>query len=204
MSNTAEHGAQMIIRAWVERVLLTKGWKPYRLAKEAGLGVATIDRALDPAAATVPSTKTIEKIVRATGIAPPQGIGMRGNALSAGFAEPEGFYIAEPEAAGLPFEVTGQQAAWQINTRAIELAGCFPGDYVLVDPAVTPKPKDIVCAQIYSVKSATAETVFRVYEPPYIVTKTFDPATERKPELIDNERVLVWGKVVRLTRLWGD
>lgn len=49
--------------------------------------------------------------------------------------------------------------------------------------------------------AAAAETALRIYDPPYLVTETSDPAARRKPELVDGDRVSIWGPVVRLLRI---
>jgi hypothetical protein len=58
----------------------------------------------------------------------------------------------------------------------------------------------VVCAQVYQWPSGTAQTVFRIFEPPYLVAATDDP-TERRPLLIDNNQVTVKGVVTQSLRL---
>lgn len=195
--------AQEIIRAWLNRVLEAKSWAPSRLAKEAKVSPATISRALNDDQFTT-STTTIEKIVKATGIAAPSGIGSVSNATEAGFAEPEAEYIAEPETLDQILKIDGAQAVWRLQTRSIELAGYVPGVYLIVDPSVEPRAGDAVCVQIYNFRSTSAETAWRIFDPPYVVTKTMDRNAERKPLLIDNERVAIWGTVIKSVRIRDD
>jgi DNA-binding phage protein len=205
-----EDSAQEIIRAWVQNVLQSMAWKPYRLAKEAGVSPATISRALDQDSGFVTSTKTIEKIVRATGMAPPTGIGMGGQAngtrpmrVAGGMAEPEAIFVQDAaERADLsPLRMEGPQGVWQLQSRSIELAGFIPDDFLLVDPREQPVMDDAVCVQIYDLRTGAAETTFRIYDPPYVTTQTLDPRAKRKPVAIDNERALIWGVVVKSLRL---
>lgn len=201
-TTTTDGAAQEILRAWIHRVLDQTSWTPHRLAREARVGVATISRALDANSTSTISTRTIEKIVRATGIAAPTGIGMGANSAKAtGFAEPEAIYVPEMSDELSPLRPAEHQAVWQIGTRGIELAGYHMGDYVLVDPETSPLVRDVVCVQLYDLQRGTAETVFRVYEPPYVVTETADPTARRKPVAIDNERAAIWGVVVKSLRL---
>lgn len=48
----------------IRRVLTERSWSAAQLAREAGVSPSTITRALDPAVAFVPSTRTLEKLSR--------------------------------------------------------------------------------------------------------------------------------------------
>jgi hypothetical protein len=85
---------------------------------------------------------------------------------------------------------------WEIRGRALDLAGLLPGDVVAVDLGRSEfKTGDVVCAQIYDWQKGSATTVFRIYEPPYLVALSTDPQ-HRKPVLVDGEQVLLKGRVV--------
>jgi hypothetical protein len=85
---------------------------------------------------------------------------------------------------------------WEIRGRALDLAGLLPGDVVAVDPGRSAlKTGDVVCAQIYDWQKGSATTVFRIYEPPYLVALSTDPQ-HRKPVLVDGDQVLLKGRVV--------
>jgi hypothetical protein len=56
-----------------------------------------------------------------------------------------------------------------------------------------------VCAQLYRWSEGRADTVFRLYEPPYLVAMTRD-AELRKPALVDNDRVIIKGVVILTLR----
>jgi transcriptional regulator with XRE-family HTH domain len=90
-------------------------------------------------------------------------------------------------------------ASWLLKTRALEGLGYMQGDIVITDARILPRAGDAVCAQVYDLRTGTAETVFRVYEPPYLIAHSADPAL-RKPLLIDNERVIVMGAVTESFR----
>ena len=85
--------------------------------------------------------------------------------------------------------------AWIIRSRALDLAGLLPGDVAIVDLNAAPEADDTVCAQIYDWRAAEAVTVFRLYDPPYLVAASTDPQF-RRPQLVDDDRVSIKGAVV--------
>lgn len=87
---------------------------------------------------------------------------------------------------------------WVLKSRCLEGAGYLPGDVVLVDLNARPQPGDVVCAQVYD-RNGRAETVFRIFEDPFLVAATLD-RTLFKPWLIDNDRVIVRGVVIASLR----
>lgn len=189
---------QLATRAFIQRVLDAKGWTSNRLAKEAGLSPATIHRAMNDDR-FVTSTTTLDKIARAAGMTW-QMSGARSTGQG-GFAEVEAArFTAE---ADIPDSLRpdDHEGVWRLATRAAELAGYLPGDLVLVRQGVEPRAGDLVCVQVYNLQMDTAETIWRIYEPPYVVPRTMDPAVSAKPLLVDGERVMIWGVVMRALRV---
>ena len=88
---------------------------------------------------------------------------------------------------------------WQVRSRALELEGYMLGDIVVVDLDRTAEGGEVVCAQMYDWNRGSAQTVLRVYEPPYLITASQSPI-HRKPVLVDNERVTIKGLVVASAR----
>jgi hypothetical protein len=85
--------------------------------------------------------------------------------------------------------------AWRLKTMALEEAGYLPGDIVFVEnleDGQAPRPQDAVCAQIVDYQHGAAETVWRVYDPPYLVGAATD-RTAYKPLAVDGERVKIVG-----------
>lgn len=189
---------QEAARAFIRRVMEIKGWTANRLAKEAKLSTATVHRALnDPRFVT--STSTLDRISKAGGVS--WQLTAARSSTAGGFAEPEAQrYTAEQIKWG-HLDITGNEAAWVLATRAVELAGYLPGDHLLVSPDATARAGDLVCAQVYNLQLDTAETVFRVYDPPYLIPRTMDPSISSKPLLVDNERVMIWGVVLKCLRV---
>lgn len=64
----------------------------------------------------------------------------------------------------------------------------------MVDLNARPEVGDVVCAQVYD-RAGKGETVFRVFEDPFLVAATLDTKLIR-PLLIDNDRVVIRGVVV--------
>jgi len=187
------------IRAWLQDVMRATGLKPTPLAKGAGLAPSTLLRALDPALGASLERRSIDKIVHKYGVAPPALYGEAGPGRPAGLAEPElERYEAPPGASDGPLKDT--EGEWTIRNRALELVGYLPGDRVRADSAIKARPRDVVVAQILDQARGTAETVLRLYDPPYLVTETADPACKRKPLPVDDQSVAIWGVVVRSTR----
>ncbi len=58
---------------------------------------------------------------------------------------------------------------------------------------------DVVCAQVYDWARGKAETVFRLYEPPYLLSSTTDPKLLR-PLVVDDDVVMIKGVVVASLR----
>lgn len=83
---------------------------------------------------------------------------------------------------------------WLLKSRALEAMGLKPGDTLLVDLAMQPKPGDVVCAQVYDWQKGRAETVFRRFDPPYLVAASNDLDLLR-PYYIDGQNVRIAGVV---------
>lgn len=188
------------IRAWIMDVCRRTGLKPTPLAKAAGLAPSTLLRALDPDNPGSLERRSIDKIVQKFGVDPPAMYGTPAPAPArVGFGEPEMKRIGGPMPADASQQST-TEGYWTIQTRALELAGYLPGDQVTADSSIVPRARDIVVAQIVDHQRGTAETVLRIYEPPYLLTETTDERARRKPLLVDNDTVAIWGVVTHMTR----
>src|SRR5947209_1043302 len=58
-----------------------------------------------------------------------------------------------------------------------------------------PEAGGAVGAQVYDWRRAAAETVMRLYEPPYLVAASLDEGL-RRPLVVDNEQVIIKGVVL--------
>jgi len=104
-----------------------------------------------------------------------------------------------PAAAALAVIETEHVAAWTLRSRALECAGYLPGDQLLIDMQATPRRGDIVCAQVYNNNLGVAETIMRLYEPPYLVAATYDQSL-RRPLVADDDSVVIMGVCVASLR----
>jgi SOS-response transcriptional repressor LexA len=183
--------------AWLNAVLEFSMWNVTRLAREAGVSQSTLAKFLnDPENLAQLSTNTVEKVSAVGGIRPYE---------TKPATTPRG--IAEKEA--IPFSSTDEQVGfsrliaamtagnslvpWVLNSRALEAFGYLPGDILIVDLNATAQDGDIVCAQLYD-RNGEAETVFRIFEHPFLVAATMDRKAI-KPLLIDNSSVVIRGVV---------
>lgn len=172
------------------------------LARRTGKNPSTFSKFLnDPDKKALLDNSTVTLIEEASGIKAYEH-SLSGKAR--GLAESESSrYDAEPMAPG-NIAVDAMKAGrngvdpWVLHSRCLETAGYMPGDVLIVDLNAKPGPGDVVCAQVYD-RSGKAETVFRIFEDPFLVAATMD-ASLIKPLLIDNDRVVVRGVVIASVR----
>jgi hypothetical protein len=185
-------------REYLRRVITHTGKPATRIAKEIGVAASTLTRLLnapETSSATL-HARTISKLQEYSGIYlfgdAPAASDSRGLAEDAVPFEPKG---ADPAVfAAIRALIGTRQAAnpWTIRTRALERIGYLPGDVVIVDLGRRPEAGDIVCAQVYDWGRSDAETVMRIYEPPFLVAASLEEGL-RRPLVVDNERVIIKG-----------
>lgn len=189
--------------AWVKAIMSFKGWTQTDLARHAGLDPSTLSRffrEVNPGATL--QTHTVDKIAAVGGIPPFQ---TEPPQLPRGFAEQE----AVPLQGGIPDDVTSRAVIaakggkngldpWVLKTRVLETAGYLPGDILMVDLNGEPEDGDVVCAQIFD-RLDRPETIFRIYEEPYLVAASHDPLL-RRPFHLSKDQVMVRGVVVTSIR----
>lgn len=191
---------------WITAILDYRGWHQTRLASEAGVDPSTLSRFMkDPLNKAQLQTNSVEKIARVGGIPPYQ---TQAVARVAGLAETEAEPLDFPTdpTSNLPFDIALSALRkarngldpWVMKSRALELEGYLPGDIIFVDLNETASIGDAVCAQVYD-RNGKAETVFRIYEHPFLVSASTDKAT-RRPLLVDNNTVMIRGVIVASLR----
>lgn len=183
---------------WLDFVLRTKGWKVAELSRRTGVNASTFAKFRnDTENKAKLENSTIMLIEEAAGI---KAFEFSLTAKPRGLAETESSrYEAEPLAIvdGAVKALRGERNGidpWVLRSRCLEMAGYLPGDVLMVDLNDRPQPGDVVCAQVYD-RAGKGETVFRIFEDPFLVAATLD-RTLFKPLLIDNDRVAVRGVVV--------
>jgi transcriptional regulator with XRE-family HTH domain len=187
-------------RAWLKQALAQSGLSGTALAKKADLSQSTLTRFLsDPEHGSALSARTMAAIELATGVK----FGER--AMPGGVSEAEAApYGGTPNDGGLSVmveRVVNDRVGvdpWRFNSRALETAGFFPGDILIVDLNAAPRPGDVVCAQHYSWRNLSAATIFRVFEPPLLLAKTYDSSVS--PLLPLDDDVTVKGVVIASIR----
>jgi hypothetical protein len=206
-----EHDTDAAIRRWLLEVIAQTGLKATPLAKAAGLAPSTLLRALDPKHPGSLETRSIEKIVNTFHVSPPEMfssrtrddklisvVGMTGHATS---RRREKEVLEMGKDAVPELGATKDQFVYTLNTDAISTFGYLPGDIILVDTKVKGRTGDAVLGQMASPYGGVSELVLRLYDPPYLISGARAVSLYHKPLLIDNERVLVLGVVIKTMRL---
>jgi hypothetical protein len=191
-------------RAWLSELVTATKLKPSPLARRAGVSGTTITRLLnDPTYDGVLSALIIQRLTETYSVPGPGDYSGGPRRMPfVGLAEAERFdYAADPLHSIIREMIAGRNAVdpWRLKTEALQEIGYLPGDIVLVDLNAAAKPQDAVCAQVYDWARGGAETVFRVYDPPFLVAAARDH-TAYKPLLVDNDRVVIKGVVVQSLR----
>lgn len=186
-------------RDWLADVLEQLGITATELARRADLNPTTLTRFLnaDNERGHELSRRTVRKIENAIAVASrPQRSGI------VGFAETEAEQYAA-EAIDDPLDnavramLAGRngRSAWRLAVDELEAIGLRRGDVVVVDQNETPAPGDIVCAQVYDRPTGGARTVFRLYEPPYLVSGSMQ-RNARRPIVVDNANAIIMGVMI--------
>lgn len=189
---------------WVNFILEQRNWSRRRLAVEAGIDPSTLTRFLaDPTGSRMLNSYSIEKIEQASGIPAFQtdmtGLPQATQGMEEGDASPFQSEEANPLATAITALRCGKNGVdpWVLHSRCLENVGYVPGDILIVDLNAVPANGDIVCAQLYD-RNGKAETIFRIFEHPFLISATMDPA-QLMPVLVD-KNVLIRGVVISSIR----
>lgn len=190
--------------AWVRAVLGHLGVTATELARRAKIAPSTLHRPLnDPNWPGMLSGRVLTAIAKEAGVKPlefPSG--------SRGFSEPEiePFVYGDGNAVGGISSAVRDMCqgrngrdAWIMKSYALELVGILPGDVLIVDLNMQARANDIVCAQLYDFTHSRAETVMRVFQPPYLVTQSLRLGPQ-KPVAVDGDSVVIKGVVDGMIR----
>jgi hypothetical protein len=190
-------------RNWLLEVLEKVQLKPSQLATSAGVSDTTITRLLNNKSyAGTLAPETIERIKDTYKVPGPEEYTSSRRSPLIGLSEASRF-DARRESSDLAAIVEAilrgraLVEAWRLKTQALESAGYLPGDLVFVEQLVSDqqaKPQDAVCAQVVDHQHGSAQTVWRVYDPPFLVAAAQD-RTAYKPLLVDGDRVKIAGVI---------
>lgn len=184
-------------RDWLRRVVSESGLKPSAFARKAGVSDTTLTRFLNDEGyegALTPITMAKLQAFVEQAAPPATGAMAAGAPLEAAPWTPDDAHGAAVQAL-----IAGRVDArpFRVETDALHLAGLRVGDLAIVDMRETPRAGDMVCAQIEI--GMGARTVFRLFQPPYLVAAANDP-TAYRPEIVDGERVRIAGVVTESLR----
>ena len=189
-------------REWLEGILAKTGWKATHLARKAELDPSTLTRFLNSNAGeghvlTFRTVRKIENAVKAT-----IRMGTHTQTSMTGFGEGEGQPFNQDTVNGnianAVQALIGSRNtcdAWQITSNDLHSIGLLVDDIVIVDLQEQPINGDVVCAQVYDQPMSNARTVFRIWEPPFLVTNSNLPHL-RRPIIVDNTNATLMGVVV--------
>lgn len=191
-------------REWLKEIVKVTGNSLSTIAAKANVSDTTLSRLVNSASYDgVLSAVTITRITEAYQLPGPEEYAGR-RPMMGGFSEAERFDAASDPAgiATIVQAMLGNRPssdAWLLKTEALEEVGYLPGDVVIVDTKGTPAAQDAVCAQVYDFQRGAAQTVWRVYDPPFLVAASRD-RTAHKPLLVDGDRVRIMGVVEKMVR----
>lgn len=191
--------------AWVRAVLAHLGVSATELARRAKLAPSTLQRPLnDPEWDKMLSGRSMAAIAEVAGLRPLE-FPNRVRGLAEAEATKYDFNLSSDASDNFDRAVREMcqgrngRDAWLMRGYALELSGVMPGDVLIVDMNIQPAQDDIVCAQIYDWSGTKTETVFRLFDPPYLVTHSVRAARE-KPLAVDNSTVVIKGVVSTVMR----
>ncbi len=185
---------------FIETVLTKTGWSQTDLANRAGLDPSTLSRFLTKGRdGHALRASTIARIAKASGVRFGKDPTIQG--LSDREAEPFEFDSFDSRTAAIKVLCGSDQNidAWTLNSRALENIGYKPGDVLLVSLNETPHTGDIVCAQIYDWSKDQAETIFRLYQPPALLSASNDMSL-LTPYVLGDSAVIIKGVVMHALR----
>jgi transcriptional regulator with XRE-family HTH domain len=195
------------VRTWLRTILKEKNLTPTALSREAGLSSTTLTRFLnDEATKTVLSFRTIAKIAAWAGVNP---VGIAPvPPLQPPIVEVEARQITDLDEVKLTPRLKkslmcalgeAQFEAWEMQCGALEDVGIRAGDIIILNRDLLPERGDIVCAHVFVWSKGQSDLVFRVYEPPFLVSasRSFEI---RKPYVVDGDTVRLHGVVTDVMR----
>ncbi|WP_156899382.1 hypothetical protein [Pleomorphomonas koreensis] len=200
-----EYGSRQQVQAWVRAISDHLGLPPSTLGHRAGMSKSTLTRFLNsPDYAGNLSTKNIAALAALAEVKPLEFPGKRGGfteAEAAPYQPPENANALDSSARAIRELCSGRNGRdpWTMKSAVLDMAGILPGDIMIVDMNKRPKSGDLVCAQVYDWRSQTAETIMRMYDPPFLVSQSHTMPSA-KPLMVDDETVVIKGVIDAVLR----
>lgn len=187
------------IRLWLNAIMEKHRTTARQIAVTSGVAPSTVYRALEPDGDFVMSTTIMAKIAKQFGEAMPAGMAQQQAMGNPGFSDRDAVEF-EGELPTLTAKAGTDRYRVKIMSDVLNLEGFRIGDIVEFDMAREPAAGDIVAAQKHMTQRFGAETVLRLYRPPYLLTRSSDPLVDPTPLLVDNISVRIVGVFRRLVR----
>lgn len=191
-------------KGWIKHVAAHLSLTPSDLARRAKLSPSTLTRYLNDNSGQIGiSQRSLDKIGEFARIRPHQFQTTPFGSFQEAEASP--YDPSDATAIWVDKQVSDMCGAaqsrvpWTLKTDALNLLGYLKGDILIVDLAMTPRDGDIVCAQLYDWQKETADTVFRLYRKPWLMTHSSIIAPIQ-PRLVDDDTVAVKGVVEAVLR----
>jgi len=194
------------MRDWIGAVARHMNLTVSELARHSGVAPSTLTRYVNDASRKTSITeRTLQAVEGFTGVSRHR---LPGQALPAGMAEADAVPYQADDTALKPWCHAAIEKAregrngldpWVMRGRSLDLSGILPGDVLLVDLNRRPVSGDIVCAQIVDFTTGVAETVFRLFQPPFLITHSAKMGPMR-PDVVDENRVSIRGVVEGVVR----
>lgn len=191
--------------AWIKAVQTHLGVSLTEMARRAKIAPSTLQRPVnDPAYSGMVSGRTMAAVAKVAGLNVMEfPARMRGLAENdaAPFVYDDNSDALDNINRAVRELVRGRNGRepWVMKSYALELAGVMPDDIMIVDMNRQPRPRDIVRAEISDWTGQKSETVFRIYDPPFLVTHSMRAGIE-KPVAVDNAAVVIKGVVDAVLR----
>lgn len=196
--------SQRNTKDWIKHVAAHLNLTPSDLARRAELSPSTLTRYLNDNSGQIGiSQRSLDKIGEYARIRPHQFQTSPFGSFQEAEATP--YDPGDAQADWIEKQVRDMCSAvqsrvpWTLRTDALNLLGYLKGDIVIVDLSMPARDGDIVCAQLYDWQRETADTVFRLYRKPWLMTHSSIIAPIQ-PRLVDDDNVAIKGVVEAVLR----
>lgn len=194
-------------KEWIKAVAAHLNLSVSSLAQGSGIAPSTLTRYINDSTGKLTVTdRTLDAISGYSGV---QKYVQPGNRALPGLGESEAQRYSPEESEPLPEWARAAVAAakgnkngvepWIVRSWALDMAGIIPGDILIIDQNRRPKTGDVVLATITDLVTGSAETVLRIFQPPFLVTHSAKLGA-CQPEAVDENRVVIMGVRAGLIR----
>jgi len=188
------------IKKWISAVAHHMHLSPSKLALNAGLAASTVTRYLNDTTGTVTIRQdTLGKLSKYSGVPFMQLPTETSKIIVRSKSElktynPKDIDLPSWYHAAIEAAIKGQEdvEVFILYSDALNLAGCCPGDAVIIKRTRRPKPDDIVLARVFYGES---ENVLRIYEPPFLISHSSTQKPQR-PLTVDENLVSITGVAI--------